>query len=69
MMHSGLVGVLVSILKDVENPEIAIVTEARSLRAANASRQGDLMVLDLFAEGSHLVVDAMVTTVCRNTVF
>ena len=69
MMHSGLVGVLVSILKDVGTPGMAIVTEAKGLRATTASRPEDVVVLDFFAEGRHLVVDAVVTTVYRNTVF
>ncbi len=69
MMHSGLVGIHVSTLKEVEIPEMAIVIEARGLRTANASRPGDVVVLDFFAEGRHLVVDAVVTTVYRNTVF
>ena len=50
MMHAGLVGVLVSILKDVGIPDMAVVTKARGLRAADASRLGDVVVLDHFAE-------------------
>ncbi len=69
MMHSGLVDVLVSIPKDVGILEMAIVTEARGLRAADASRPGDVVVLDLFAKDSHLVVDSVVTTVYRNAIF
>jgi hypothetical protein len=66
MTHSGLVDVLVSILKDVGVPDMAVVTEARGLRVADASRPGDVVVLNFFAEGRHLIVDAMVTTTYRN---
>jgi len=38
MMHVGLANVLVSILKDVGEPCMAVVTEARGLRTADASR-------------------------------
>jgi len=68
MMHAGLVGVLTSILKDVGILDIAVVTEARGLREADAFRAGDVVVQDFFAEGRHLVVDVVVTTVYRNTI-
>ena len=68
MMHAGLVGVLVSILKDVGIPDMAVVKEARGLRAADASRPDDVVVLDHFAGGRYLVIDAVVTTVYRNTI-
>ena len=63
MMHAWLVSVLVSIMKDVGMPDMAVVIEARGLRAADASKPRDVVVLDFFAEGRHLVVDAVVTTV------
>ncbi len=47
---------------------MAFVKEARGLRATDASRPEDIVVLDFFAEGRHLVVDAVVTTVYRNTI-
>ena len=68
MMHVGLVGLMISILKDVGIPYIVVVTKARGLCAADASRSRDVVVLDLFAQYSHLVVDAVVTTVYRNTI-
>jgi len=46
MMHAGLVGVLTSILKDVGIPSIAVVTPARGVRETDASRPGDVVVLD-----------------------
>ncbi len=63
MMHASLVGVLTSIMKDMGIPDIAVDTEARGLWAADASRPEDVLVLDFFAEGRHVVVDAVVTTV------
>ena len=48
---------------------MALVTKARGLRAADASRPRDVDVLDFFAKWCHLVVDAVVTTVYRNTIF
>jgi hypothetical protein len=67
MMHYGLVQVLKSIIKDVGKRDIAVVTEARGLRPSNASRPGDVVVLDPFRDGQHLVNDAVVTTNYRNT--
>ena len=46
MIHVGLVGVLISILKDVGLPNMAVVIEARRLRDADASRPGEVLVLD-----------------------
>jgi hypothetical protein len=66
--HSGRVNVIKRILRDVGVPEVAIVLEARGLRAADCSRHGDVMALDLFADGRHLVIDAVMTTVYMNTV-
>jgi hypothetical protein len=68
MMHAGLVGVLHYILTNVGIPEMVVVTEARGLRFIDATRHGDVVVLDFFAEGGHLVIDAVVTTVYRNTI-
>jgi hypothetical protein len=49
---------------------MAVVTEARGLiRDADATRHGDVVVLDdFFAEGHHLVINVVVTTVYRNTI-
>jgi hypothetical protein len=54
-MHYGLVQVLKSIIKDVGIPEISVVTEARELRSSDASRPGDVVVLNFFRDGHHLV--------------
>ena len=47
---------------------MAVVIEAKGLRAADASRPGDVVVLGFFAEGRQLVVDAVVTKVYRDTI-
>jgi hypothetical protein len=49
MMHTGLDGVLTSILKDASLSSMAMVTTARGLRAADASTPGVVVALDFFA--------------------
>jgi hypothetical protein len=66
--HASLVIVLRSILKYVGLMDMAVVTKARGLRYAYASRLGDVVVLDFFAEGRHLVIDAVVNIVYRNII-
>ena len=69
MMHVGHIGVHCSILRDVGIPNMVVVTRARGLRSADASRPGDVvMVLDFFVEGRHLVLNVIVATVYRNAV-
>jgi hypothetical protein len=67
LFHAGLVGVIKTILREAGVPDAAIVTEARGLREADSSRPGDVVALDFFADGRHLVIDAVMTTVYRNT--
>ena len=64
--HFDLVGVLKSIVKDVGIPDIAMVSKARGLRSSDASRPGDVEVLDFFRDGQHLVIDVVITIVYRN---
>ena len=45
-----------------------MVLEARGLRAVDSSRPGDVVALDFFADGRHLVIDAVMTTSYRNTI-
>ena len=63
LLHSGLVTVLLSILRDASDPEASVVVEVRGLRATNRSRPRDVVALDFFADGRHLVIDAVVTSV------
>ncbi len=67
LFHAGLVGVIKNILREIGVPEASIVTEARGLRATDRSRPGDVVALNFFADGRHLVIDAVMTTVYRNT--
>ena len=67
LLHAELIGVITSILKEVEVPaEASMVVEARGLRAADRSRPDDVVALNFFAQGRHLVIDAVVTTVDMN---
>ena len=68
LFHAGLVGVVKHILREVGVPDATSVAEARDLRAADSSRPGDVVTLDFFADGRHLVIDAVVTTVYMNIV-
>ena len=68
MFHAGLVGVIKSILKDAGVRDASVVLEARGLRAADSSRPGDIVAMDFFADGRHMVIDAVMTTVYMNTV-
>ena len=52
MMYVDLVGVLTSIFKDVGVPNMVVLIEARGLRAADAIRPGDVVVLYFFCGGS-----------------
>ena len=45
-----------------------MVLEAKGLRATDRSMPGDIVALDFFANGRHFVIDALMTTVYRNTV-
>jgi hypothetical protein len=66
-MHSWLVQVIRSIIKDVGIPDIVVVTEARGLLSSDASRPEDVVVLDFFRDGQHLVLDEVITTFYRYT--
>jgi len=41
---------------------------SEKLGSSDASRLGDMGVLDFFADGRHLVIDAVVTTIYKNTI-
>ena len=67
-MHAGLITTLQRILKEAGVPTSATLTEARGLRGGlDRTRPGDIVVLDYYAPGRHLLVDGVVTTVYRNT--
>ena len=68
LLHDGLVGVIKSIPKDAGVPDVSVVVEARGLRATYHSRSNDIVALDFFAENRRLAIDAVVTTIYRNTI-
>ncbi len=67
-MHFGIVHVIQTILREVGVPEASLVVKARGLKAADRSKPEDLVALDFFANGRHLVIDTVIIKVCRNTV-
>jgi len=68
LFHACLIGVIKVILKEAGVPDSSVVLEARGLRAGYRSRPGDVVAMDFFADGRHLVIDAVMTTVYMNTV-
>jgi hypothetical protein len=68
ILHSGLFGIIKTCFGGAGVPDADIVPEARGLKAADRSRPGDMIVLDFFTYGRHLVIDAVVTIVYTNTV-
>jgi hypothetical protein len=45
---------------------MVVATEVRRLRKMDKNKPGEVVVFDFFANGCHLVVDAVVTSVYRN---
>ena len=68
LFHACLAGVIKVILKEAGVPDASVVLEAKGLRAADRSRSGDVVALDFVADGRHLVIDAVMTTVYTSTV-
>ena len=66
-MHAGLVAVIVAILLMAGVPKSSIVVEEKGLRP-DPTRPGDVVVLDFYGLGRHLVIDAVISTVYRNTI-
>ena len=67
-MHAGLVSVIVAILLMAGVPKSSIILEKKGLRSCDHTRPGDIVALDFFGLGRHLVIDAVVSTVYRNTI-
>ena len=65
-MHAGLVAVIVAILLMAGIPKSSIVVEKKGLRP-DRTRPGDVVVLNFYGPGRHLVIDAVISTVYRNT--
>ena len=67
-MHAaGLVAVIVAILLMAGIPKSSIVMQRKGLRP-DCSRPGDVVVLDFCGLGRHLAIDAVISTVYRNTI-
>ena len=62
MMHHGLIKTLRDIAEEAGVPKATIVEEARGLRADDASRHGDLAVMDFYTACKHLIIDGVVNT-------
>jgi hypothetical protein len=56
-MQHGLIKSLRVIVEEAGVPKAVIVEEARGLRAGDATRHGDLVVVDFTAPGRHLIMD------------
>ena len=68
-MHAGLVAVIVAILLMVGIPKsCSIVVEKKGLIRPDRSRPGDVVVLDFYGPGRHVIIDAVISTVYRNTI-
>ncbi len=63
LIHSGLFNVNMTIAKDAIVPEASMVVEARGLRADDLYKTRDVVTLDCFEDGRHLVIDAIMTTI------
>ena len=68
LFHAGLIRVIKAIMKEAGVPDASSVLEAMGLRAVDRSRHGDVVALDFFADGRHMVIDAFMTTVYNITV-
>ena len=67
-MHAGLVSIIVAILLMAGVPKSSIILEKKGLMPCDHTRPGDIVALDFFGLGRHLVIDAVVSTVYRNTI-
>ena len=65
LFHAGLVDVIKAILREVGVLDASVVLEARGMRAADRSRPRDVVAVDFFADGKHLVIDAVLITMSR----
>mmetsp|Transcript_45667 Transcript_45667/g.114269 ORF Transcript_45667/g.114269 Transcript_45667/m.114269 type:complete len:422 (-) Transcript_45667:453-1718(-) len=67
-VHARIATTMVSILQEAGAPRDSVLTEVRGLRSADATRPGDVVQLDYMGPGVHLVLDAAVTGVFRNSI-
>eukprot|EP00873_Tetraselmis_striata_P013200 jgi/Tetstr1/433464/TSEL_022736.t1 len=67
-VHARIATTKVSILQEAGGPRYSVLTEVRGLRSADATRPGDVVQLDYMGPGVHLVLDADVTCIFRNSI-
>eukprot|EP00873_Tetraselmis_striata_P042122 jgi/Tetstr1/462386/TSEL_007392.t1 len=67
-VHVRIATTMVSIMQEAGAPRDSVLTEVRGLRSADATRPGDVVQLDYMGPGVHLVLDAAVTCVFRNSI-
>ena len=58
-MHHGLIKSLRGIDEETRVPKATIVEEARGLRLGDATRPGDIVILDFAEAGKHLIIDGV----------
>jgi len=66
-VHHGLIKSLRHIVEEAGVPKASSVEEARGLRDGDATRPGDLVVLDFTDPRWHLILDGIVTIVYKNS--
>jgi hypothetical protein len=67
-MHPVFIKSLRCIVEEAGVPKAVIVEEAQGLREGDATRLGDLVVLDFTTHGSHRILDGVVTIVYKNSI-
>ena len=60
-MHHGLICVLQSVVADVGVFNASVVVEAWGLRLTDTTRPGDLVAMDFYSFGRHLIIDGVLT--------
>ncbi len=58
MMHHRLIKILIEVVEEAGVTKASVVVEARGLRPGDATRLGDIVVMDFAEIGRHLIVDA-----------
>ena len=67
-MHAGLISTLQKVLLEAGVPASATLVKARGLREReDMTRPCDIVVLDYYTHGHHLLLNGVVTTTYRNT--
>jgi hypothetical protein len=67
-MHARLVQSIRAILKKEGVSDASLIVDARGISESYTSRPEDIVALEISAEEKRLVIDAVVTSVYRNSV-